>query len=92
MRARVLDEWLERLLVQFAGDFISVDATIARAAGAHEDDALGRGHDPGLADILIAATASVHGLVVLTANTRHFSPLGAATLNPLSDPLPPLAT
>ena len=30
----------------------------------------------------IGATASAHGLIILTPNTRHFEPLGLATINP----------
>ncbi|MDN2579391.1 hypothetical protein [Aquibium sp. ELW1220] len=37
----------------------------------------------GYADIAIAATAKVHHLVVLTANGRHFEPLGVPWMDPL---------
>lgn len=52
-----------------------------------------RAFDPGFEDIAIAATAKVHGLTVLTANVRHFEPLGVPVVNPfvaLPD-LPPSA-
>jgi predicted nucleic acid-binding protein len=42
-----------------------------------------RAHDPGFEDIAIAATAVAHGLTVLTANERHFEPLGVPLANPL---------
>ena len=35
-----------------------------------------------MADALIAATAIVHHLVVVTRNVRDFTPLEVATLNP----------
>jgi predicted nucleic acid-binding protein len=35
-----------------------------------------------LADALIAATATIHHLVVVTRNVRDFEPLGVETLNP----------
>ncbi len=35
-----------------------------------------------LEDAMIAATAEVHGLVVVTRNVRDFAGLGARTLNP----------
>lgn len=39
-------------------------------------------------DLIIAATASAHGLTVLTNNLRHFAPTGVPTLDPLAQ-LPP---
>jgi toxin FitB len=35
-------------------------------------------------DLIIAATAKVHGLTVLTRNLRHFEPTGIAAIDPLS--------
>ncbi len=35
-----------------------------------------------LGDALIAATATIHHLVVVTRNVRDFTPLGVETLNP----------
>jgi toxin FitB len=34
-------------------------------------------------DLIIAATAKVHDLTVLTRNIRHFEPTGVAVLDPL---------
>jgi predicted nucleic acid-binding protein len=39
-------------------------------------------------DLIIAATAKVHGLTVLTDNLRHFEPAGVPALDPLAQ-LPP---
>jgi hypothetical protein len=39
-------------------------------------------------DLIIAATARVHGLTVLTRNLRHFAPTGVPVLDPLAA-LPP---
>ena len=39
-------------------------------------------------DLIIAATARVHGLTVLTSNLRHFEPTGVPALDPLAR-LPP---
>ncbi len=41
-----------------------------------------RRSDDLLADALIAATAIIHHLVVVTRNVRDFEPLGVETLNP----------
>lgn len=40
------------------------------------DAAESAGKQPGLADVLIAATTRVHGLTVVSQNVRHFQPLG----------------
>lgn len=39
-------------------------------------------------DLLIASTAQVHGLTILTNNVRHFEPTGVPVLDPLAT-LPP---
>ncbi len=46
------------------------------------DHARGQGHDPGFADLAIAATALTLGYVVLTRNMRHFTPLGVPAHDP----------
>lgn len=40
------------------------------------------------ADILIAATALSHGLVVVTRNVQHFDPLGVKVINPFDESSP----
>jgi predicted nucleic acid-binding protein len=52
------------------------------------DRARGLGHAPGLADIIIAATAQHRGLTVLSRNLRHLEPLGVAVVDPFVK-LPP---
>ena len=37
-----------------------------------------------LGDALIAATATVHGLTVITRNVADFEPMGVALINPWS--------
>lgn len=56
------------------------DLACAAEAGRLLDFA--RAFDPGYEDIAIAATAKVHGLTLLTANVRHFEPLGVPVINP----------
>jgi len=49
-----------------------------------------RTSDDLIADALIAATAIVHHLVVVTRNIRDFTPFGVQTLNPFEKSQPPL--
>jgi hypothetical protein len=60
---------------------LPVSADVAVAASALEHAARGT-IDP--RDLLIAATAQVHGLTVLTRNLRHFEPTGVPVLDPLA--------
>lgn len=54
-----------------------------------EEAASAQGKNPGLADILIAATAATNELTVITANIRHFEALGVWCWNILQDPPSP---
>lgn len=82
-KAGALRRWLAAVEHFHAGRILPFGVTEARHAGAILDRA--RAHDPGFEDIAIAATAAAHGLTVLTANTRHFAPLGVPFANPLTD-------
>jgi predicted nucleic acid-binding protein len=66
----------------FGERVLAVDATVARAAGALSEAAVAMGRHPGYADVLIAATARVHDLLLLTANTKHFDAIGVANADP----------
>ncbi len=70
--------WLEqRLLQPFKPRILQIDVDIARVcAGLHVPDPRPE------RDALIAATALVHGLTVVTRNTADFEPMGVALLNP----------
>jgi len=81
-RAARLTEWLDRLLETFDDRLIYVDAEIGRAAGRMSDAATAKGVNPGLADVLIAATARTRDLLLLTRNGRHFDALGVAHADP----------
>jgi predicted nucleic acid-binding protein len=62
-------EAILRFLLAF--DELAVDAEIARMGGDYRRTYM-KSHNTGLADALIAATASYHNLTVVTFNTRHF--------------------
>lgn len=81
-KAKRLRLWLETVMSDFQDRFLPVDTTVALAAGLLEGAALARGQNFELADILIAATAQIHGLVVVTANVKDFEPLGVECLAP----------
>lgn len=87
-RAERLERWLERLVAQFGDRVLPVDAAVARRTGSMQDDAIARGRNPGLPDVLVAATAAEHDLAVLTANLRHFEVLGVVSFDPLTEEQP----
>lgn len=70
--------WLaNHVLPAFAGRILPVDTLVAqRCAALHVPD---RRSDR---DALIAATALVHRMTVVTRNVSHFEPTGVAILNP----------
>ncbi|MDO8789844.1 MAG: type II toxin-antitoxin system VapC family toxin [Sulfuritalea sp.] len=74
----MLRTWLDRhVLPAFDNRILSVDVAVAlRSAQLHIPDPCP------VRDGLIAATALVHGMTVVTRNTADFEPTGAATLNP----------
>jgi toxin FitB len=74
----ILRRWLEHeVLMPLAARILPVDTAVARrAATLHVPDPRPEG------DALIAATAMVHGLTVVTRNTADFATAGVAVLNP----------
>jgi hypothetical protein len=77
-----LAAWLETVLHLYGDRILVFDVPTARIAGAMSDRARGQGHAPGLADIIIAATAQHHGLAILSRNLKHFEPLSVAVIDP----------
>lgn len=82
-KARRLADWLETVLHLYGSRILPIDIETARQIGVPADHARAGGHDPGLADLAIAAI--VRSYVVLTRNVRHFLPLGAAVHDPLEE-------
>jgi predicted nucleic acid-binding protein len=74
----MLRAWLEnRILPQFDGRILAVDLPVARrCATLHVPDPK---EDR---DSLIAATALVHGMTVVTRNVAHFARSGVKIFNP----------
>jgi predicted nucleic acid-binding protein len=74
----VLRAWIDdQILSRFEGRILAVDTAVAqRCARLHVPDPRAE------RDALIAATAMVHGLTVVTRNVADFEPAGVALLNP----------
>jgi toxin FitB len=77
-QGRILRAWLEdHVLPAFVHRIIPIDLAVARAGA--------RLHVPDtrpVRDALIAATALVHHMTVVTRNVDDFTPTGVAVLNP----------
>ena len=83
-----LSSWLETVLHLYSHRILAFDMPTARIAGVLSDRARSQGQAPGLADIIIAATARHHGLIILSRHLRHFEPLGIAVIDPFRGLLP----
>jgi len=77
-QGHVLRAWLDRIVIPRYGErLLNVDLAVARVCA--------RLHVPDPRpdrDALIAATALVHGLTLVTRNTDDFAPMGVPILNP----------
>ena len=82
LKAQRLADWLDTVLHLYGSRILPIDVPTAQRIGVLADQARGSGHDPGLADLAIAATATIRDYVVLTRNLRHFIPLGIQALDP----------
>ena len=77
-QGRILREWLEiYTLPAFADRIVNVDARVARQCAT-----LMVPNPRPLADALIAATALVHNMTVVTRNTDDFKGMGVNLFNP----------
>lgn len=74
----MLRAWLDQhVLPEFSGRTLPIDTAVAqRCARLHVPDKRGE------RDALIAATALVHGMTVVTRNVADFKPTGVAIVNP----------
>lgn len=79
-----LDYWLAQLILRFDDRILPIDLDVTErwATLAEAQRAAGRSAD--LTDELIAATAHVHGLTIVTRNLRHFEHTGCRVLSPWS--------
>ena len=81
-KAKLLS-WVRRDLVERFGErLLAVDLQVATRWGTYSGESEKRGQPLPVIDSLIAATASVHGLAVVTRNVEDFERCGVACVNP----------
>ncbi len=73
----LLTVWLERLRQEHASRILPVNDRVALEWGR-----LAAMRSRGMADGLIAATAAVHGKIIVTRNVADFADTGLAVINP----------
>jgi len=78
-----LQSWVRRDLVErFGGRLLPIDTRTAARWGSVAGESEKRGRPLPVIDCLIAATALVHGLTVVTRNIGDFERCGATCVNP----------
>lgn len=75
-KALEIDEWLERVAASY--NVLPMDAAAFRAW----EQLMHRRSDTVYEDAMIAATAQIHGLTVVTRNMADFKAFGVPLLNP----------
>jgi toxin FitB len=77
-QGRIIRAWIdEQIMPRFEGRVLPIDTPVAlRCAHLHVPDRRAE------RDALIAATALVHGMTVVTRNVGDFEPMGAKIFNP----------
>ena len=83
-KAKELSKWLDELVASFGSRVLSVNTTVAECWGASLAECSRTGTPRPAVDALIAATAKVDNLVLVTRNVRDMQGLGAKLLNPFS--------
>jgi hypothetical protein len=76
-----LSVWVDGLEESFADRILKIDLPIARLWGDWSSE-----RARPVIDTLLAATASVHGLALVTRNVRDVADLQVKTLNPWREP------
>jgi predicted nucleic acid-binding protein len=79
-KAATLERWLRDVSEAFGARIIGVDPAVAEAWGR-----MSVARSVPVIDALLAATAQVHDLVLVTRNTADVSGLGVRTLNPFNE-------
>jgi predicted nucleic acid-binding protein len=82
-QARTLEKWLQSILTEFADRILPVDERVADQWGR-----LGLRQPVPTLDALLAATALVHDLTVISRDEDGFRNTGVRIINPFSKPKP----
>jgi predicted nucleic acid-binding protein len=81
-KAAGLRGWLSGLTTAYSDKVLGLDTNSATLSGRLEAGAIAQGHDPGMADAIVAGIAQAHGLTIVTRNTRHFLPFAVDVSSP----------
>jgi predicted nucleic acid-binding protein len=76
-QARALEKWLTAVLGSFAERILPIDQAVVDEWGR-----MGAKRPVSTVDALLAATAKVHGMTLVTRNVSHVIDLGAKVINP----------
>lgn len=76
-KARALEAWLKAIMQAFGPRILGIDAAVAESWGR-----ISAIRSVPVVDALLAATASVHGLVLVTRNATEVAGFGVRVLNP----------
>ena len=76
-KARALEAWLQAIMQAFGPRILGIDAAVAESWGR-----ISAIRSVPVVDALLAATASVHGLVLVTRNATEVAGFGVRVLNP----------
>jgi predicted nucleic acid-binding protein len=88
-RRHALTDWLAHdLLARFADRLLPIDAAVGMCWGDLMADSRKRGVALSVMDGFFAATAVVHGMTLVTRNTKDFAPLEIPLFNPWDEPRP----
>ncbi len=90
-KEKALRVWFEQFLRDCEYSVIPIDLKVGLKWGQIEAAAKRQGITKSVEDHLLAATALVHGMTVVTENTKDFIHTGAKVLNPFTSP-PPLSS
>jgi len=77
VRAHALEQWLTSVALSFAERILPIDRAIADEWGR-----MGAKRPVSTVDALLAATAKVYGMTLVTRNVSDVSGLGAQVINP----------
>ena len=81
-RQSAIQDWLEVLIERFEGRILPIDMEIVRVWGALLGEEQRNGINLPAIDSLIASTAAVHHMTVVSRNVQDFERCHASVLNP----------